>query len=68
MYKTLFNCQTNNTEVLELTPEEAIQRDTEVQMHEDQKVLDSLLPSSEEIRKAETELLVIEILTEGGLL
>ena len=68
MYKTLFNCQTNTTEIIELTIEELAQRDSEIQASEDQSVLDSLFPSNEEIRKAETELLVIEILTEGGLL
>jgi hypothetical protein len=34
----------------------------------EQELLNSLIPTDEEIRQAETELLVIEILTEGGLI
>jgi len=68
MKKIIFNCQTGTTEIIELTVEEITQRESEIQASEEQEVLDSLVPSNEEIRKAETELLVIEILTEGGLL
>lgn len=40
----------------------------EQQAREEQELLDSLIPTTEEIQKAETELLVVEILTDGGLI
>ncbi|AFQ46256.1 hypothetical protein [Desulfosporosinus meridiei] len=37
-------------------------------IHEEQELLDSLIPSRDEIAKAETEILIINILMEVGLI
>lgn len=68
MDKTVFNCQTGEVEIIELTVEEIAEREAEAQAAAEQAVLDSLIPTEKEILMAEIEIQTIQILQEGGFL
>ena len=68
MDKSVFNCQTRELEVIELTTEEITQRETEIQASEEQKQIEEMAPNYEEQKQADFEIRAINLLIEMGLL
>ncbi len=54
--------------LIEPSAEYAATRESEIKAAEEQKMLDSLIPTEKEILMAEIGIQTIQILTEGGLL
>ena len=59
---------TIDNQIVMSVEDNAIARGMVQQIKSEQERLNNLIPSAEEVRKAETELLVYEILIDGGLL
>lgn len=68
MQKAVFDCNSGELIISELTNAENDKIEADRKAAEDQKVLDSLIPTEKEILMAEIEIQTIEILREGGLL
>ena len=68
MNKLTFNCKTGEVEIIELTAEETAQREAETQAQAEQAIIDSAIPTIEEQKQAEFEIMGINLLIEMGLL
>lgn len=68
MDKHIVDCKTKELAEKSFTTEELAQRELELQLAEEQALLDSLLPSQQEIEQAEFELNTINLLMEVGLI
>lgn len=62
------NCSTGEVTKRDFFPEEILQHELERQLAEQQALLDSLMPSQNEIDQAEFELRTLNLLMEVGLI